>query len=103
MYSSIIGYELYYLNNDSNLRKLNLSQCEGIKVNITIPTNITENIDKYNISSGYYKDICYMADSEYKTDITLEDRKNEYVDNNMSICEILHIIVKHKKLFVPVE
>ena len=87
MYSSLIGYELYYLNNDSNLKQLNLSLCEGIKVNITIPTNITGNIDKYNISRGYYKDICYTADSEYKTDIILEDRINEDVNNNMSICE----------------
>ena len=88
MYSPLIGYELYYLYNNTNLKKLDLSICKDIKVNITVPINITGNLDKYNLSSGYYNDICYTTDSKYKTDISLNDRKNDYVNNNMSICEI---------------
>ena len=81
-------YELYYPNKTHNLEKLNLSYCKGIKINIEIfPINITEDIYKYNSSSGYYNNICYTADSKEGTDITLTDRKEEFFDNNMSICE----------------
>jgi hypothetical protein len=47
-----------------------------------------DDLDKYNKSSGYYNDICYTANTEHNTDIILSDRKQEYVDKNMSICEI---------------
>ena len=81
-------YELYYQIKTNNLQKLNLSYCIGIKADIIIPVNLTDDLDKYNSSSGYYNDICYTTDSNYGTDITLSDRKHEFVDNNMSICEI---------------
>ena len=82
------GYELYYPINDTNLKKLDLSNCEGIKINNTIPVNITGDLDLYNISSDYYNDICYIKDSDDKTDISLFDRKNDYINNNMSLCDI---------------
>ena len=46
-----------------------------------------DNLDKYNPNSGYYKDLCYKTTSEYKTDISLSDRKNQFVDKNMTLCE----------------
>ena len=55
---------------------------------ISIPVNIDEsNLFKYNISSDYYNDICFPFTTEYKTDIILIDRRNEYINNNMSLCE----------------
>ena len=48
--------------------------------------NINENnLFKYNISDDYYNDKCYIDDS--KIDIILNDRRNEYYINNMSVCE----------------
>ena len=83
------NYELYFpINNNNNIEKLNLSICKDIKIDIIIQANLTENLDKYNLKSGYYNDICYTADSDYGTDIILSDRKQEYFDNNYSICEI---------------
>ena len=52
-----------------------------------VSVNIKGNIDKYNKRSSYYNDICYIADSDYGTDITLPDRREEYINNNMGICE----------------
>ena len=39
-------------------------------------------------SSEYYNDICYIYMTENGIDITLTDRKNEYNENNMSLCEV---------------
>ena len=42
---------------------------------------------KYNISHEYYNDICYRYTNQFGTDIILSDRINEYINNNMSLCE----------------
>ena len=52
-----------------------------------VSVNIIGNIDKYNKRSSYYNSICYIADSDYGTDITLHDRREEYINNNMGICK----------------
>ena len=83
-----IEYEVYYPFNLSNgLTKLNLSVCKDTKVDISIPVVINENIEKYNISSDYYNDICSTTTSKSGTDITLNDRKNEFINDNMTLCE----------------
>ena len=82
-----MGYEVYYPLNGKNLEKLNLSYCEKAKVDISIPFEITEDMDKLNSSSDYYNDICYTYTSEKGTDISLKDRQKEYVDKNMTVCE----------------
>ena len=82
---SIIEYEVYNINEK---KILNLTICENEKIQISIPVNIDENnLFKYNISSDYYNDICFPFTTEYKTDIILIDRWNEYVNNNMSLYE----------------
>ena len=40
-----IGYEVYYPLFNTNLIKLNLTVCEGIKIDLSIPINITDNLD----------------------------------------------------------
>ena len=45
------------------------------------------NVFYSNSSSGYYNDICYTCSSDYDTDITLSDRRDEYIINKMVICE----------------
>ena len=73
--------------NGTNLVKLNLSFCANEKMDISIPIQITENLDKLNSSSEYYTDLCYTATSDDGTDINLNDRKNEFVNNNITVCQ----------------
>ena len=83
-----VGYEVYYpLYDKNNLTKLDLSSCKDTKIEITISVKINDTLDKYNASSGYYNDICYKTTSQYDTDISLKDRRNEFVYNNMTLCE----------------
>ena len=56
-----IEYEVYYPLFNDKLIKLNLTVCKDIKINLNIPLFINnENIDKFNSSSAYYNDICYV-------------------------------------------
>ena len=82
-----IEYDIYSKLNGSNLIKLNISICEKSKIILSIPVNISENIDILNTSSDYYKDICYQSTSERGTDIILDDRKKEFVEGNKTICQ----------------
>ena len=83
-----IEYEVYYpLHGNNNLTKLDLSVCKDTKIEISIAVKINDKIDKYNLSSNYYNDICSKTTSESGTDISLKDRRNDFVDNNMSLCE----------------
>ena len=82
----IIEYEVYYFNNET-IEKLNLSLCDNVKIEILIPVDIKDDIDKHNPNSLYYNDICSKSKSDYGTDIILNDRKNEFVDKNMTLCE----------------
>ena len=82
-----IEYDVYSKLNGSKLIKLNLSVCENDKISISIPVSLSENIDILNSSSSYYNNICYKATSESGTDISLKDRKNEFVNNNKTLCQ----------------
>ena len=80
----IIEYKVY---NSKTKEILNLTICKDIKIDISIPVNIDENnIFKYNPQNEYYNDICYSF-TENNTDIILKDRRNEYINNNLSLCE----------------
>ena len=57
-------YDIYSKINGTNLEKLDKSICKDVKVSLFIPINITESLDKLNISSNYYNDICYTATSD---------------------------------------
>ena len=81
-------YEVYYNSGSNEFHNLDLEICNNIRINKSISVNISEkDIDKYNSSSEYYNDICYTYTSDNGTDITLKDRRNEYINNNMSLCE----------------
>ena len=83
-----IEYEVFYPFSPTNFTTLNLTHCKDMKVDISIPINISMNdIDFYNKSSGLYNDICYTLTTESETDISLKDRRNEYIEKNYSICE----------------
>ena len=82
-----IVYDVYNKLNGTNLIKLDLSFCANVKVDISIPIEINENLDKFNSSSDYYKDICYIATSDNGSDMILRDRKKEFIEKNMTICQ----------------
>ena len=84
-----VEYEVYYSSLlENNLKKADLSLCKNEKIEISIPVNLSSSeMDKYNQSSGYYNDICYTLTTEKGTDECLEDRRNEFIDNNLSICD----------------
>ena len=83
-----VEYEVYYpFYNSKNLTKLDLSLCKDTKIEISISVKLNGTLDKYNPKSDYYNDICIKATSDSGTDITLNDRKNEFVNNNLSLCE----------------
>jgi len=81
----IIEYEVYSLKIKE---KLDLNLCNKTKINILHSVNIDEKyLFKYNSTDDYYTDKCYPFTTENNTDITLDDRKNEFINNNMSLCE----------------
>ena len=81
----IIGYEIYHPINKS---KLDLKYCEEILIKLNIPVNIDESkLYKYDPNSDFYTDNCFSYTTEDGTDITLNDRKQEYSDNNLALCE----------------
>ena len=83
-----LQYEILYpIDNNKNLVKLNLSICSDINLNITLEVDIEGNIDKYTKNSPYYNDICYLSDSDNEVDISFTDKKEDFIDNNLGICE----------------
>ena len=83
--SPIIEYELY---DYKEKKKLNLSLCKDITIELEIPVSINkEELFKYNSPSDYHQDKCFAYTSENGTDIILNDRKTEYYEKNMYACE----------------
>ena len=80
----VIEYEVYHPLNKS---KLDLSYCNNT-VSLNIPVQIDEEkIYQYDPNSDYYNDECSSYSSDNGTDILLSDRKMEYNNNNLSLCE----------------
>ena len=78
--SSTIPVVIYEVFHPETKEKLNLTYCKGIKIDIIYPVNINEDeLYKYNQSSNYYSDICWLTTSPDKTDITIKDRQEEYL------------------------
>ena len=83
-----VEYEVFYPFFHNNFSTLNLSICKNMKIDISLPINISlDEIDKYNKSSGLYNDICYTLTTENDTDITLKDRRKDYIEKNYSVSE----------------
>ena len=81
----IIGYEIYH---PITKIKLDLNYCNNANINIYIPVSINEdNLLKYNPNNEYYTDECIPSTTENGTDILLNDRQNEFNNNNMLLCE----------------
>ena len=67
---------------------MDLKYCEDIFLHFNIPVNINENnLFKYDPNNEYYTDECYPSTTENGTDILINDRHNEFNDNNLFLCE----------------
>ena len=83
----LIEYEIF---NPNSKVKLNLEYCklENINVDFYIPVSINESISfKHDPNDNYYNDICFTYTTEFNTDIIIYDRKNEFNNNSMSLCQ----------------
>ena len=81
----IVEYNIYDLNTGT---KLDLSKVSNLELNITYPVIIDENNEyKYNPYDKYYFDPCTKAESEDGVDMIINDRINEFINNNYSLCE----------------
>ena len=94
-----IEYEVYAKLFGNKLIKLNLTVCKNDKITLSIPIIDAVNLDKLNNNSAYYNDICYNTQSPNGTDISLKDRKNEYVNNTVcqEDCQFTHYDYTTKK------
>ena len=82
----IIEYEIFH---PVTKEILNLDFCSSSKINILIPASIDEEkLYLYDTSSDYYTDRCNPHTTKKSTDITLSDRAEEFINNNLSVCEI---------------
>ena len=82
-----IEYEVYYPFYNETLEQLNLSFCQGMKIELYIPVEINDDLEKNDPKSNYYKDICSTSPSDSEIDIPIFDRQNLFIDNNMTLCE----------------
>ena len=82
-----VEYDVYSKLNGNNLIKLNLTICKNSKISLSVPIAISESLDKLNSGGGYYNDICYIVTSDSGTDISLKDRKKEFIEDNKKVCQ----------------
>ena len=81
----IIEYQIFSSEDKINL---NLNYCKNISVEYYLPVSIDETeLYKYNSSSDYYNNRCNTFTTKNGTDISIYDRKNEFNQNNLSLCE----------------
>ena len=82
-----IEYDIYYNLSGKNLQKLNLSICVNNSMNFFISMMINENLDILNSSNDYYNDVCYKSEKDRGFDITLKDRRKEFIESNKTLCQ----------------
>ena len=78
-----VEYDIY---DSKTYKKLNLSVCKDILIEIAVPKIINKKEEyKYDINSSYYNDICFIYDSDDGLDMTLSERKQKLKEQNL--CE----------------
>ena len=81
----VVDYEIY---NPMTKEKLILKYCKDEEIKVSIPVSIDENeLYKHNPNSEFYNDICHTYTTNYKTDISLKDRNQEFLNKNLTLCE----------------
>ena len=96
--SAQIEYEVY---NPYTFEQLNLSICKDndIKIDVYSPVNLNQDIydlakhlkeqgyDLFNSNDSFYNDICSPYSSTKGTDVILADRKNQFYNSNITLCD----------------
>jgi len=94
--STYVQYEIYEPNSKI---LLTLEECTGTNVVIDVPIELNTEMESlydwlsqsgYNLfdaNDSFYNDICTPYTSNNGTDIILSDRKKEFSDNKLSLCE----------------
>lgn len=89
----------YQVINSETDQILDLSKCNHNKINIYAPVDFDpeyfeeithlkeQGYDMFNSSDSFYNDICAVYTSENGTDVLLKDRKNDYYNQNLTLCE----------------
>ena len=71
-----------------NKSKLDLTHCNN-SILVKVPASVDENkLFLYDPNSEYYEDTCFSYTTDNGTDIIIDDRKKEFIDNNLSLCEV---------------
>jgi hypothetical protein len=91
-----LQYEVY---EPYTKKKLNLSICSNITIDVYIPVILSEKIqnlyndlkdlgyDLFDINSPFYQDICTPYKSSNGTDVPLTDRVNYFYNNDETACQ----------------
>ena len=94
--STSVQYELYH---PYERYKLNTSLCSDEKVKINTPVELDEDVenlvedlskdgyDVLNPEDTFYNDICSTYSTDNGTDVLLSDRKNDFYNTNITLCE----------------
>ena len=80
-----VELDVYY-KSGSDLIRLNLSVCDKDKILLSVPIEISEDINKLNSSSEYYNSKC-SSSSEDNVDKILKDRQDEFIQENKAVCQ----------------
>ena len=77
-------------------KRLNIYNCNLMKINYYIP-KLINNYEEYrfNPENDYYKDKCFPAFSDNMIDLSINERKEVFNLNNMSLCESLCIFKEY--------
>ena len=88
----IIEYALF--SNNGSI-PLDLTKCENYFLEYNTQVSLDSNeIYKHDLSSEYYSDSCKQHSSQ-DADMTIYERKNEYNEKNMSLCEYNCTYIKY--------
>ena len=79
----IVEYEVY---DPITKRTLSLDIFNDTTINIEYPVDINED-EIFKHDPNFYNDRCFPYTSDRGTDIIIEDRKKEYNDKNLALCE----------------
>ena len=82
--TQILEYSIFSMNGT----QINLDICNNSIVQHIIPVKINEDeLYKYNPDDEFYKELCNQYTSNEGTDMTIYDRKNDFNEQNLSLCE----------------
>ena len=75
-------YNLIVIDKYSELIK----RAMGKYVSKDVMKKVVSNLDKLNVTGGYYNDICYPT-LDSKIDLSIEDRQKMFSESNETVCQ----------------